>query len=198
MTATLVLLGVLALLLAGGVWIAYTLGLVAWVGVSFFSATKPDITLVTSFWNTYASTSLASLPMFIWMGEILFRTKLSEEMFEGLAPWLNKVPGREALEHLFGQLGAEQDLAHPDEHRQRGERPRGVRTPEGGEEVLARRRAGKEGHADPADDGERHGDPDAAREEQHHEDEQEARDLDEVHMSSLKSPRACRSSVAIT
>jgi tripartite ATP-independent transporter DctM subunit len=45
-------------------------------------------------WGSNASWTLAALPMFIWMGEILFRTKLSEEMFEGLAPWLNRVPGR--------------------------------------------------------------------------------------------------------
>ena len=82
------------LLLAGGVWVAFTLGIVAWVGVSFFSSTKPDINLVTAYWNTYSSLSLASLPMFIWMGEILFRTKLAEQMFAGLAPWLDRLPGR--------------------------------------------------------------------------------------------------------
>jgi tripartite ATP-independent transporter DctM subunit len=32
--------------------------------------------------------------MFIWMGEILYRTKLSDDMFEGLAPWVQKLPGR--------------------------------------------------------------------------------------------------------
>jgi tripartite ATP-independent transporter DctM subunit len=37
---------------------------------------------------------LTALPMFIWMGEILYRTKLSDDMFEGLAPWLQKLPGR--------------------------------------------------------------------------------------------------------
>lgn len=84
----------LCLLLAGGVWIAFTLGVVAWAGVTFFSSTRPDINLVTSYWNTYSSLSLASLPMFIWMGEILFRTRLAEQMFAGLAPWLDRLPGR--------------------------------------------------------------------------------------------------------
>jgi tripartite ATP-independent transporter DctM subunit len=84
----------LCLLLAGGVWIAFTLGVVAWAGVAFFSSTRPDINLVTSYWNTYSSLSLASLPMFIWMGEILFRTRLAEQMFAGLAPWLDRLPGR--------------------------------------------------------------------------------------------------------
>ncbi|HSH89123.1 MAG TPA: TRAP transporter large permease subunit, partial [Ramlibacter sp.] len=50
--------------------------------------------LATNSWSNSASWSLAALPLFIWMGEILFRTRLSEEMFEGLSPWLNKIPGR--------------------------------------------------------------------------------------------------------
>ena len=50
--------------------------------------------LATTIWGETSSYTLAALPMFIWMGEILFRTKLSEEMFRGLAPWLNRIPGR--------------------------------------------------------------------------------------------------------
>ena len=88
------LIVLLVLLLAGGVWVAFALGAVAWVGVALFSSTRPDINLVTSYWNTYSSLSLASLPMFIWMGEILFRTRLAEQMFAGLAPWLDRLPGR--------------------------------------------------------------------------------------------------------
>lgn len=94
MITSLVLLLLLAVLLAGGVWISFALGIVAWAGVAFFSTTKPEINLFTSYWNTYSSMSLAALPMFIWMGEILFRTRLAEQMFAGLAPWLDKVPGR--------------------------------------------------------------------------------------------------------
>jgi tripartite ATP-independent transporter DctM subunit len=94
MSTSALLIVLLFVLLAGGVWISITLGLVAWAGVAFFSSTRPDINLVTSYWNTYESLSLASLPMFIWMGEILFRTRLAEQMFAGLAPWLDKLPGR--------------------------------------------------------------------------------------------------------
>ncbi len=50
--------------------------------------------LATTVWGSSASWSLAALPLFIWMGEILFRTRLSEEMFRGFAPWLNWLPGR--------------------------------------------------------------------------------------------------------
>jgi tripartite ATP-independent transporter DctM subunit len=89
-----ILVVLLCALLAGGVWIGFTLGVVAWAGIAFFSNTRPDANLITAWWNTYSSLSLASLPMFIWMGEILFRTRLAEQMFAGLAPWLDRLPGR--------------------------------------------------------------------------------------------------------
>ncbi|MNQ41598.1 Sialic acid TRAP transporter permease protein SiaT [compost metagenome] len=88
------LLAIMLLLLAGGVWIAMTLAIVGWVGQAFFTNTLPGKNLFSAFWESNASWELAALPLFIWMGEILFRTKLSEEMFEGLRPWLNRVPGR--------------------------------------------------------------------------------------------------------
>ena len=88
------LLLVLLLLLASGVWIAMALAIVGWAGQAFFTTTPPGKNLFTAFWETTASWELAALPLFIWMGEILFRTRLSEQMFSGLAPWLNRVPGR--------------------------------------------------------------------------------------------------------
>jgi tripartite ATP-independent transporter DctM subunit len=88
------LLFVLLLLLGSGVWIAMSLAIVGWVGQAFFTTTQPGKNLFSAFWETTASWELAALPLFIWMGEILFRTRLSEQMFDGLAPWLSKVPGR--------------------------------------------------------------------------------------------------------
>ena len=88
------LLLVMLLLLSGGVWIAMTLAIVGWVGQAFFTNTMPGKNLFSAFWESNASWELAALPLFIWMGEILFRTKLSEDMFEGLRPWLNRIPGR--------------------------------------------------------------------------------------------------------
>jgi tripartite ATP-independent transporter DctM subunit len=88
------LLLIMMVLLAGGVWIAMTLAICGWVGQAFFTSTSPGNNLFSSFWESNASWELAALPLFIWMGEILFRTKLSEEMFEGLRPWLNRIPGR--------------------------------------------------------------------------------------------------------
>ena len=88
------LLLIMLLLLSGGVWIAMTLAIVGWVGQAFFTNTMPGKNLFSAFWESNASWELAALPLFIWMGEILFRTKLSEQMFEGLRPWLNRIPGR--------------------------------------------------------------------------------------------------------
>jgi tripartite ATP-independent transporter DctM subunit len=89
-----ILLVLMLVLLAGGVWIAMTLAICGWIGQAFFTTTQPGKNLFSSFWESNASWELAALPLFIWMGEILFRTRLSEEMFEGLAPWLNRIPGR--------------------------------------------------------------------------------------------------------
>ena len=88
------LLVVLVVLLASGVWIALALGCVAWLGLALFTTTPPDVNLFQAFWGTMASWNLAALPLFIWMGEILYRTRLSEEMFDGLSPWLGWLPGR--------------------------------------------------------------------------------------------------------
>jgi len=96
------LLAIMLVLLAGGVWIAMTLAIVGWVGQAFFTNTLPGKNLFSAFWESNASWELAALPLFIWMGEILFRTKLSEEMFEGLRPWLNRVPGRLMHVNILG------------------------------------------------------------------------------------------------
>ena len=91
----LLLLVLLTALLAGGVWIGITLVACGFAGMQFAGATiPPGAVLATTIWGNSASWTLAALPLFIWMGEILFRTRLSEEMFRGLAPWLNWLPGR--------------------------------------------------------------------------------------------------------
>lgn len=85
----------LTVLLAGGVWIAVALLATGYVGMQFIGGGIPSgPVLATTIWGNSNSWTLAALPLFIWMGEILFRTKLSEEMFRGLAPWLNRIPGR--------------------------------------------------------------------------------------------------------
>src|SRR3981081_1379886 len=94
LAAGLILFSLLLILLIGGVWIAIALAAVAWFGLPFFTSTPPDVDRFPSLWGSSASWTLAALPMFVWMGEILYRTKLSDEMFEGLSPWLGWLPGR--------------------------------------------------------------------------------------------------------
>jgi tripartite ATP-independent transporter DctM subunit len=90
-----ILFGFLILLLGGGVWIAIALMATGWAGMQFVGGNIPAGTvLATIVWGNSASWTLAALPLFIWMGEILFRTRLSEEMFRGFSPWLNWLPGR--------------------------------------------------------------------------------------------------------
>jgi len=92
----------LVILLAGGVWIAIAMGVAAWFGLQFFSSSPPAVNLFQAFWGSNASWTIAALPLFVWMGEILFRTKLSDEMFEGLSPWLGWLPGRLMHVNILG------------------------------------------------------------------------------------------------
>lgn len=95
----LILVGLLLLVcllafLAAGVWIAMALGGVALIALLAFSNAPAGLVLATTFWGHSHSWSLAALPLFILMGEILLRSRLSEDMFTGLAPWLGRIPGR--------------------------------------------------------------------------------------------------------
>jgi tripartite ATP-independent transporter DctM subunit len=88
------LLVLLTVLLAGGVWIAIALMACGFAAMLFVTNVPIGPVLATTIWGNSASWTLAALPLFIWMGEILFRTRLSEEMFRGLSPWLGWLPGR--------------------------------------------------------------------------------------------------------
>lgn len=91
---SLVLLGCLVAILSTGVWIAVGLGIVGLIAMLLTTNVPVGAVLATTVWSASASWTLAALPLFIWMGEILFRSRLSEEMFRGLAPWLQWLPGR--------------------------------------------------------------------------------------------------------
>jgi tripartite ATP-independent transporter DctM subunit len=81
-------------LLAGGLWIGISLIICGIAAILIVSTAPVGPVLATTTWSSGASWSLAALPLFIWMGEILFRTRLSENMFRGLSPWLGWLPGR--------------------------------------------------------------------------------------------------------
>lgn len=84
---------VLFLLLGTGVWIGLALMGVAWVGMELFTTRPVGDVMLTTVWSASSSWTLAALPLFIWMGEILYRSRLSEDMFKGLAPWMAGLPG---------------------------------------------------------------------------------------------------------
>ncbi len=92
LTFALLLLVLLCLLLGAGLWISMALAGVGYVAM-YFVHPSPGLFLASAFWESTGSWTLAALPMFVWMGEILFRTKLSEELFNGLAPWVRRIPG---------------------------------------------------------------------------------------------------------
>ena len=84
----------LFLILGSGVWIGLTLSGVAWIGMQLFSSRPAGDAMAVTIWGSASSWTLTALPLFIWMGEILFRTRLSQDMFKGLAPWVQALPGR--------------------------------------------------------------------------------------------------------
>ena len=92
----------LFLLLGSGVWIGLTLTGGAWIGMELFSSRPAGDAMALTIWGSASSWTLTALPLFIWMGEILFRTKLSESMFRGLAPWVNALPGRLLHTNIIG------------------------------------------------------------------------------------------------
>jgi tripartite ATP-independent transporter DctM subunit len=89
-----VLLCILMALLAGGLWIGLALLAVGFAAMTIVANVPIGSVLATTVWASSASWTLTALPLFIWMGEILFRTRLSEQMFRGLSPWLQWLPGR--------------------------------------------------------------------------------------------------------
>ncbi len=97
-----ILLGILLLLLAAGVWVAVALIIMAFVAIAAFSNAPEGLVLATTLWGHSYSWQLAALPLFIFMGEILLRSRLSEDMFSGLAPWLGRLPGRLLHVNILG------------------------------------------------------------------------------------------------
>ncbi len=91
--ATAIFLFVLFALLSSSVWIGLALVGVAYVGMELFTSRPAGDAMITTIWTGASSWTLTALPLFIWMGEILYRTRLSEDMFRGLAPWMRWLPG---------------------------------------------------------------------------------------------------------
>ena len=94
LSIALILTFVLLLLLGAGLWVALSLVGVAVFAMMTFTTAPVGSVLATTTWGSTTTFSLIALPLFVWMGEILFRTRLSEDMFRGIAPWVTRLPGR--------------------------------------------------------------------------------------------------------
>lgn len=89
-----IILIVLFSLLGSGVWVGVSLLAVAAVAMEVFTNTQTGPIMASTIWGASNLWSLAALPLFIWMGDILFRSRLSDDMFEGLHPWMGNLPGK--------------------------------------------------------------------------------------------------------
>ncbi len=90
---TIFFISVLLFLLGTGVWVAISMIGVSAIGMMLFTSRPVGDAMATTIWGSSSSWTLTALPLFVWMGEILFRTKLSENLFAGLSPWMQKLPG---------------------------------------------------------------------------------------------------------
>lgn len=94
LSSSIVVTTVLFFFLGTGVLVSLSLMAVGLITMELFTAVPSHKVLASSMWTATASWPLTALPLFVWMGEILFRTRVAEDMFEGLAPWLSRLPGR--------------------------------------------------------------------------------------------------------
>ena len=90
---TIFFISVLLIFLGSGIWVAISMVGVSSIGMILFTTRPVGDAMATTIWGASSSWTLTALPLFVWMGEILFRTKLSENLFEGLSPWMQKLPG---------------------------------------------------------------------------------------------------------
>ena len=90
---TIFFISVLLFFLGSGIWVAISMIGVSTIGMLLFTSRPVGDAMATTIWGTSSSWTLTALPLFVWMGEILFRTKLSENLFAGLSPWMQKLPG---------------------------------------------------------------------------------------------------------
>ena len=90
---TIFFISILLIFLGTGVWVALSMIGVSAIGMFLFTSRPVGDAMATTIWGTSSSWTLTALPLFVWMGEILFRTKLSENLFKGLAPWMSRLPG---------------------------------------------------------------------------------------------------------
>ncbi|MEE8416123.1 MAG: TRAP transporter large permease subunit [Desulfobacterales bacterium] len=92
-TMAVVVFGVLFLALSAGIWVGFSLFIVGFIGMIFFGTLPAGNNMASSVWSTVEKWEYVALPLFILMGEILYRSGISEKLFKSLVPWLHRLPG---------------------------------------------------------------------------------------------------------
>jgi len=93
LTMALVVFGILFLTLAAGIWVGFALFIVGFMGMVLFNPLPAGNNMASSLWSTVEKWEYVALPLFILMGEILYRSGISEKLFKSLVPWLYRLPG---------------------------------------------------------------------------------------------------------
>ena len=99
---SLILVAVLFGFLFSGLWVGFALMAVGFVAMELASSAPAGLVFARRVWGAMNSWDLTALPMFIWMGELLFRSRISSDMFSGLAPFTRRLPGRLLHVNVFG------------------------------------------------------------------------------------------------
>jgi len=89
-------LGLLAVYLALGVWVFSAVGLVGLTALYFllgFDIDRIGAVMRGTMWRSASTWELSAVPIFVMMGELMYRSDMSERLFRGLAPWVARVPG---------------------------------------------------------------------------------------------------------
>ncbi len=88
-----VILLLLFITLGSGIWISLSLFIVGFISMEMFGFLPAGTNMASSVWATINKWELVALPLFILMGEILFRSGISKNLFKALVPWLYRFPG---------------------------------------------------------------------------------------------------------
>lgn len=94
LSVSLTLCALLVVFMGGTIWIGFSLFIVGLGGFLLFTDLPFGSILATTGWNNTSGSAMMALPMFVWMGEILFRSRISQNLFKGLTPWMDRIPGR--------------------------------------------------------------------------------------------------------
>ena len=94
--AAFIVIAMMFVFLATGAWIFVGLLLTSLVSlflVADYSVARIGPIVMPMMVKTVTSWELAAVPLFIWMGEIINRSNVSERLFRGLTPWVSGLPG---------------------------------------------------------------------------------------------------------